>query len=175
MLEQGREAALIDGFESLSFRAERGILSAGGGGDGLERRLIETGFDEGAGLVFDETGIRVRRQGNEITLRGAHADGVDLQAVLTRRRLSGSQRVAFEILAVGDQDENLVAAGTAPQRGCGLANGARDIGAAARNGVDVDRAQGFVECAIVEGDGADQKGVAGKGHEAHARRRPSDW
>ena len=117
MLEQGREAALIDALESLTLRPERRILSAGGGGDGLERGLIEMGFDEGAGLVLDEAGIRVRRQGNEIALRGAHADGVDLEAVLTRRGLGGNQCIAFEILAVGDQDENLVVAGTAAQRG----------------------------------------------------------
>src|SRR6202034_392754 len=58
-LEQGREAALVQGLESLSLGPERGILSAGGGCDGLQRRLIETGFDEVARIVLHEAAVRV--------------------------------------------------------------------------------------------------------------------
>ena len=42
MLEQGREAPLIDSLEPLSLRTEQGVLAAGGRCNRLERRLIKT-------------------------------------------------------------------------------------------------------------------------------------
>ncbi len=167
MFERGCQAHLINGLESLSLRAERGIQPTGGRRDGLQRRLVEPGFDEAARIVLHESAVRVCIERNEIALRRAHADGVDLQGVLPSRCLSGDQCIALEILSVGDQYENFIAAGTAPQRSLGFANGARYIGAAARNGIDVDRAQRLMKRAIVEGDGAYQEGAARKGHQSH--------
>ena len=72
-------------------------------------------------------------------------------------------RVAFEIFSVGHQDENSVGAASAAQRGLGFAYGARDIGAAAGDGIGVDGVQRFMKGAVVQRDGADQEGAAGEG------------
>jgi hypothetical protein len=70
--------------------------------------------------------------------------------------LSCNQCVALEVLSVGDQDQDFIAAGTTAQRLLGQVNGAGDIGAAARDGVDVDGVQGFVKRAVVVGFWEDQ-------------------
>ena len=81
-----------------------------------------------------------------------------------RCTLGGGQRIAFQVLAVRDQDQDLVAAGTPPQRSLRLANGACNVGAAARNGTGVDGVQRLVERAIVEGNGAGQESAARERH-----------
>src|SRR6185437_8356860 len=63
MLEHGCEPCLVNGLESLAFGAERGVYAAGGGGDGLQGGLVEMGFDEVAGIVFQEP--VAAGQGNE--------------------------------------------------------------------------------------------------------------
>ena len=138
MLEHGRQRLLVDRLESLAFRTQRRIQTAGGPGNRFERRLVEPRFDEAAGLVFHETAAALGRERNEIALRRTHTDGVDFEAVFLRGGLGRDQCLAFEVFPVRDQYQNLVAAGTPPQRGLGFMDGAGDIGAAARDGVDVD-------------------------------------
>ncbi len=76
------------------------------------------------------------------------------------------ERVAFEVLAVGDEHEGLVAARTALQRGVGLTDGGRDVGAAAGDAVGVDHVERLIKGAVIEGDGAGKERRAGKDDQA---------
>ena len=82
-------------------------------------------------------------------------------------RLGRRQRAALEIFAIGDQDQNFIAAGSSPQRRLRFVNGAGNVGAATRYGVGVDGAQSLVKRAVVQGEGTHQKGTAGECHYAH--------
>ncbi len=116
-------------------------------------------------IIFQETTALIGRQRDEFAVRGSHANGEDLQSVLGRS-LCRRHRVAFEILSIGHQDHDLVAARTALQRGVRLLDGARDVGAAAGNDVGIERAQGFVKSAVIKRDRGLQKGASGEGHES---------
>jgi len=98
-------------------------------------------FYQGTRLVLYEAAALIRRQGDEIALRGADAHGIDLQAVLLRRLCGRGQGVPFEILAVRYQYEDLVASGPTAQRCARGFDGARNVGPAVRNRVDVDGVQ----------------------------------
>ena len=108
----------------------------------------------------------IRRHWNEIAGRGADADSIDLEPVLTGGRLRRSQGAALEVLAIGDENQDFVAAGAPAQCHLRLTNGACDVGAAARDGVGVDGAERLVKRGVIEGDGTYQKGAAGKCHDA---------
>src|SRR6185312_12192744 len=60
------------------------------------------------------------------------------------------QSVAFEILTIRNQYEDPVASRMATKRRARGQNGARDVGAAQRNRMNVDRVQRLVEGTIVE-------------------------
>ena len=166
VLRQRRQGLLVNGGKSLPFRAERCIYSAGGCRDGLQRALIEPRLDQVSRGILEEAAALIGRQGDEIAVRRADADRVDLESIF-RGRLGRIHRTAFEILPVGHQDHHLVAVRAALQGGLCLLDGARDIGAAARNDPRVERGERLLKRAIVQGDRALQEGAARECDQAH--------
>ena len=79
----------------------------------------------------------------------ADADGVDFQPAL-RGVLGGVEDAAFEVLAIGDEDQEFQVVGLAFQRVDGLVDGGGDVGAGTRNGVGVEFAHGGLEGVVVE-------------------------
>ena len=108
MFGQRRQSLLVNGFQSLALRAEGRVESAGRLGYRLQARFVQVRLHELAGLVFDETAALFRRDGNQVAVGRADADGVNLQPILCRRFRRG-ELVAFQVLAVGEQDEDFVA------------------------------------------------------------------
>ena len=138
MFGQRRQSLLVNGFESLALRAKGRVESARRPGNRLQARFVQVRFHELAGLVFHETAALFRRNRDQVAVGRADADGVNLQAIL-RRRFRRNERVAFEILAVGQQDEDFVLARAILQCGLRLANRAGDVGATTGNDGGVER------------------------------------
>ncbi len=110
---------------------------------------------------------RVVAQRNGAALGRADAHGVNPDAVL-RGDLRLVDHVAFEVLAVGDEDEDLQVIRLAFEGVDGGVDGGGDVGAGARDGVGVELAQGVLERVMVDGQRALEEGVAGKGDQPEA-------
>ncbi|EKD35771.1 MAG: hypothetical protein ACD_75C01785G0002 [uncultured bacterium] len=154
----------VDRLETLA-RTERGIKAAALFGDGREGLLIEPGGDEVARRVLDEAFVPGAAEGNQFTLFGADADGMDGEA-LCRRFLGGFYRIAFEVFPVGDDDENLVI-GCIAEHFHGAVDDLDDIGAALGDELGIHGRQRLFEGIVIKGQRAHEIGGAGKGQEPH--------
>ena len=103
--------------------------------------------------------------GNDAAVGRSDADGVNFKPAL-RGIFGGGEDASFEVLAIGDEDEEFHVVGLAAEGVDGLVDGAGDVAARTRNGVGVEFAHGGLEGVVVERQGALQKGVAGKGDQA---------
>ena len=75
---------------------------------------------------------------------GADADGIDGQALFGRRLFGGLYRIALEVFAVGDDDENLMI-GRVVEDLHGLVDDPGDIGAALGDEIGIHRRQRLFE------------------------------
>src|SRR6267154_18181 len=122
MLRQGPEHRFENRFQALALSAERHVEPASSGCDGFQRRFIEPGFYEHSRLVFHESAALIRRYWDEIAARGSDSYRVNRQAVQLLRRLGRHQSTTLEILAIGNQYQNSIAAGPPAQRRLRLVN-----------------------------------------------------
>ena len=152
----------------LSLRAQGHVYATRGCGNILEHVGIQMRSDEVTRRVFDKlVASRTVRNRNEFTGLGTDSDREDHHTLL-RRRLGREQRIAAQILAVGDQDHDLLRVPPHRERRLAQANGRGDIRAAQRDGVGVQCLQRFAEGVIVGCHGCLQKRLTGECHEAHA-------
>ncbi len=154
---------LIQLGHALAPLPQRAVGAAGRLGDLAEAGFVEPRLDDLAPRVVDEVGpARVVRNRDQIALRRADADGIDLEAVLGRL-LGGVDRRALEVFAVGHEDEELGAARLGPEGFLGLADRAGDIGPAARDRGGVERVDRLPEGVPVERQRAFEEGFSGEG------------
>src|ERR1700689_2305528 len=120
---------------------EMHVATPRGGSDGRQSGFVEMRLYQRSFLILDKAAALIRRQGDQIAFHTTDTDRGDLQAILLCGVLGRSQSVPFEILAIGNQYEDSVASRTASKCRSRCQNGARDIGPATRNGVNIDRIQ----------------------------------
>ena len=97
----------------------------------------------------------------------ADADGEDAKTFL-RRFLGGFECAFVVVLAVAEQDENLMVFGIILESGERGFDGSGDVGAALGQRSYVERVQALLESAVVHGQRADEKRHAGETDEAEA-------
>ncbi len=140
MFGQRRQSLLVNGLQSLSFSAERRVKSARRLCNRLQPRFVQMRLHELACVVLYKTASLFGRNRDQVAVGCADTDGVNFQAVF-RRCFGGSEFAAGEVLAVGQQDEDFVAARAVLERSLRFANRAADIRAAAGDDGRVERGQ----------------------------------
>ncbi len=103
-------------FQTFGLSSQRHVESARRTRDGFEPLLIEPRFDECAGIVFHKSAALLRRDRDQISGCRSHAHRVDFEAVRLGCRFSCLEGAALQILAIGHQDQYLIAAGASAQR-----------------------------------------------------------
>jgi hypothetical protein len=103
--------------QTLALGPQRHVEPGGGRRNGFECRLVQPRSDQLSTLVLDESATLRLRNRDQITGDGSHTDRIDLESTCLCRRSSRLHRAAFQILAIGDQNHDLIAAGPPPQRG----------------------------------------------------------
>ena len=158
---------LVDVRDALTARAQRTVDPAGDLGDPRERLLIQPRSDDLSARVLHEAGESALRSDREDLARGrADADGEHLDPVL-RRLLGLFDALGLEVLAVRDEDEDLVVRALlhGPPR---FGDRRREVGPLGRNELGVHGVEAFPKRVLVVGERAGQIRLAGERHQADA-------
>ena len=166
-LDEVAHVPLVDGTERAGAgrrAGERQVDAAGRLGDGFQgagvepRRHLLAAVAEVAAAVVERNG-RARR--------AADADAEDRDARLAAF-LRGGERRPGEVFAVGHEQDRVVVAPAAAERGESGGKRAAEIGFAARGGIGARGVERFEEKAGVRRERAERLGVGAEGDEAGA-------
>ena len=166
-LRRQRQPLLIDRVQALGPAPQRHVEPAGRRRDLLEGFSIQFRPHDFSVLILEEflPPVAVAHR-DQLAVHRADPDGINGRSFL-RRFLRRFQGLAFQVLAVGDQDKEALVVPFLVEKPSGLVDRARQIRALPRDQVGVQRVQGLPEGIVIQGQRAERERRPGERHQAH--------